>query len=72
MKVRQNVELFILGDINKFEELEHYLDSQHSEGHMWLTWHNIKNLPDNLFLKPLTKKLVEDYKKKVFQMLGNM
>ena len=58
----QNVELFILGDINKGEELEHRLDPRHPEGHMWLTWHDMKNLPDNLFPKPLTQKLVEDYK----------
>lgn len=59
----QNVELFILGDINKFEELEKHLDPEHLEGHMWLTWLDIKNLPENLFPKPLIKKLVEDYKK---------
>ena len=58
----QNVELFILGDINKFEELEHKLDSQHEDGSMWLTWLDINNLPDNLYPKQLTKKLVEDYK----------
>lgn len=59
----QNVELFILGDINKFKELEHRLDSQHEDGSMWLTWLDINNLPSNLFPKPLTKKLVGDYKK---------
>ncbi|HLD92002.1 MAG TPA: NUDIX domain-containing protein [Patescibacteria group bacterium] len=59
----QNVELFILGDINKFEELEHRLDSQHADGSMWLTWLDINSLPDNLFPKPLSKKLLEDYKK---------
>lgn len=59
----QNVELFILGEINKFEELEHKLDLQHKDGSMWLTWLDIGNLPDNLFPKPLIKKLQEDYKK---------
>ena len=58
----QNVELFILGHINKFEELEHRLDPQHPDGSMWLTWLDIYNLPDNLFPKPLTIKLLEDYK----------
>ncbi|MBU2577482.1 NUDIX domain-containing protein [Patescibacteria group bacterium] len=58
----QNVELFILGDINKFDELEHYLDSQHEDGSVWLTWLDIENLPDNLFPKLLSKKLLEDYK----------
>ena len=57
----QNVELFILGDIDKFAELEHHLDPQHPEGHMWLTWQEMENLPENLFPKPLTKKLVRDY-----------
>jgi len=56
----QNVELFILGDIDKFAELEHRFDPQHPEG-MWLTWQEMKNLPENLFPKPLTKKLVRDY-----------
>lgn len=59
----QNVEFFILGNINRFEELEHRLDSQHPEGHMWLTWLDMEDLPENLFPKPLTKKLLEDYKK---------
>lgn len=61
-KDEQNVELFILGNINKFKELEHKLDSQHEAGSMWLTWLDIDNLPDNLYPKQLTKKLVEDYK----------
>lgn len=59
----QNVELFILGNINKFEELEHKLDPQHEDGSMWLTWLDIKNLPDNLFPKPLSRKLQKDFKK---------
>lgn len=59
----QNVELFILGDISKFEELEHKYDPQHEDGSMWLTWLDINNLPDNLFPKPLSNKLLEDYKK---------
>lgn len=61
-KGEQNLELFILGDINKFEELEHRLDPQHTDGSMWLTWLDINDLPDNLYPKPLSKKLLEDYK----------
>lgn len=57
----QNVELFILGEINKFEELEHKLDPQHPDGSLWLTWLDIENLPENLFPKALSKKLLEDY-----------
>jgi ADP-ribose pyrophosphatase YjhB (NUDIX family) len=59
----QNVELYILGEINKFEELEHKLDSQHVDGSMWLTWLDINNLPDNLLPKPLSRILLENYKK---------
>ena len=61
-KDEHSLELFILGDVNKFEELEHYLDPEH-DNKKWATWLNINSLPDNLFPKPLTKKLVEDYKK---------
>jgi ADP-ribose pyrophosphatase YjhB (NUDIX family) len=58
----QNVELFILGDINKFKELEHKLDPQHEDGHVWLTWLDMKNLPDNLLPNPLNEKLLKDFK----------
>ncbi|HPT66081.1 MAG TPA: NUDIX domain-containing protein [Candidatus Woesebacteria bacterium] len=57
-----SVELFILGDIDKFEELEHWLDPQHPDGDVWCTWLDINNLPDNLFPHALSKKLLEDYK----------
>lgn len=57
-----SVELFILGDINKFEELEKRLDPQHPDGSMWNTWLDINNLPDNLLPKQLTVKLISDYK----------
>ena len=59
----QNLELFILGDINKFKELENKLDPQHEDGSMWLTWLDINKLPKNLFPRPLTEKLLKDYKK---------
>lgn len=57
-----SVELFILGDINKFEKLEHRLDPQHEDGSVWNTWLSIDNLPNNLLPKELTPKLVVDYK----------
>jgi 8-oxo-dGTP diphosphatase len=57
-----SVELFILGEIDKFEELEHLLDPQHPDGSVWCTWLDMNNLPDNLFPHPLTKILLEDYK----------
>ncbi len=58
----QSLELFILGDINKFEELEGLKDSQHPDGSVWLTWLDINNLPDNLYPHPLSQKLLADYK----------
>jgi 8-oxo-dGTP pyrophosphatase MutT (NUDIX family) len=58
-----NVELFVLGDINKFEEVEHFVDPEHN-GRNWSTWLEMDNLPVNLYPKPLTKKVVEDYKNK--------
>lgn len=57
-----SVELFILGDINKFEELEHLFDPEHPNKDVWCTWLDMNNLPDNLFPHYLSKKLVDDYK----------
>ena len=62
-KDEHSLELFILGDVNKFEELEHYLDPEHGDK-KWSTWLDINKLPDNLFPKTLTKKLQEDFKKR--------
>jgi len=56
-----SVELFILGDINKFEELEHLLDPQHSDGSVWCTWLDINNLPENLYPHELSSTLLADY-----------
>lgn len=56
-----SVELFILGDINKFKELEHLFDPQHPDGSVWCTWLDINNLPDNLYPRPLSQKLLADY-----------
>ncbi len=61
-ETEQSLELFILGDINKFDELEGLKDSQHPDGSVWLTWLDMNNLPDNLFPHPLTAKLLSDYK----------
>jgi ADP-ribose pyrophosphatase YjhB (NUDIX family) len=55
------VELFILGEINKFEELEHLLDPQHSDGSVWCTWLDINNLPKNLYPHELSSILLADY-----------
>lgn len=60
-KDEHSLELFILGDVNKFEELEHYFDPEHDDK-KWATWLDINNLPNNLFPKSLTKKLQDDFK----------
>jgi len=57
-----SLELFILGDLNKFEELEKLPDPQHPDGSIWCTWLDINNLPDNLYPHPLSQKLLADYK----------
>jgi len=56
-----SLELFILGDINKFEELEGRPDPEF-DGKKWPTWLDINNLPENLYPKPLSQKLLKDYK----------
>lgn len=61
-KNEHSVELFILGDVNKSEEIEGRPDPEF-EGKKWPTWQSLNNLPKNLFPKPLTKKILEDYKK---------
>lgn len=61
-KNEHSVELFILGEIDKFEELEHLFDPEHPDKDVWCTWLDINNLPDNLLPHPLSEKLVKDYK----------
>lgn len=56
-----SLELFILGEIDKFEELEHHFDPQHLDKTVWTTWLEINNLPDNLLPNKLSKKLVNDF-----------
>lgn len=60
-KNEHSLELFILGDINKFMEIDERPDPEY-DGKKWPKWLDINDLPDNLYPKPLTKKLVEDYK----------
>ena len=61
-KDEHSLELFILGGVNKFEELEHFNDPEHGDK-KWATWLDINNLPDNLYPRPMSKKLQEDFKK---------
>lgn len=61
-KDEHSLELSILGDVSKFEELEHHLDPEHGDK-KWSTWLDINDLPDNLFPKPMSKRLQADFKK---------
>lgn len=56
-----SIEFYILGDIDKFEEVEGVIDQEYSKTHHQ-TWVDMNNLPDNIFPKSLTKKLLSDYK----------
>lgn len=56
-----SLELYILGDINKFEGVEGRPDPEF-DGKKWPVWLDMDNLPDNLYPKSLSKKLVEEYK----------
>jgi len=52
-----SVELFVLGSINKFKELDNQKDSEFGD-----IWKDINDLPLNLKPDTLTEKLVWDYK----------
>lgn len=56
-----SLELFILGDIDKFMEIDERPDPEF-DGRKWPKWLDINNLPENLYPKPLSKKLVKDYR----------
>lgn len=60
-KNEHSLELFILGDINKFMEIDERPDPEY-DGKKWPKWLDLDNLPKNLYPKPLSKKLLEDYK----------
>ena len=60
-KNEHSLELFILGDINRFKEMEGKKDGEF-DGRKWLTWLNMDKLPDNLLPKALTPKLLRDYR----------
>lgn len=59
---KHSIEFFILGDVNKYEELEGKLDPEHEDGLWWSTWLNLDNLPKNLFPELLAKKITDEYK----------
>jgi len=56
-----NVEFFILGSVDKFEELEGKRDPEFNERD-WLTWKDLFHLPTNVYPLMLQQKLPEDYK----------
>lgn len=56
-----SVELYILGDIDKFEELEDRDDPEHP-GERFCIWKPIDSLPENLLPKTLSAKIAIDYK----------
>jgi len=57
-----SLELFILGEINKGKELEGRVDKEFKDKFKWLSWKKIESLPNNLFPKSLTPKLLFDYR----------
>lgn len=56
-----SVEFYILGDIDRFEEIEGKIDPEYEESHHQ-TWVDLNNLPDNILPKTLTSILLDDYK----------
>ncbi len=60
---KHSLELFILGSVNKFEELEGKIDPEHDNGQWWSTWLDLDNLPSNLYPEILAKRIAEEYKK---------
>ena len=56
-----SIEFYILGDINKFEEVEGVVDAEFAGSHHQ-TWVDINNLPENILPNGLTSILKDDYK----------
>lgn len=57
-----SLELFILGDIDKFEEIEGIIDGEPGK-HQWQTWVELKKLKKlNVKPKGLTEQLLNDYR----------
>jgi len=70
-----SLELYIKGDIDKFEEVEGTLDDEFGGNH-WQTWISINKLKDlDVRPKKLLSKLIKDYKqgfKNQVSYLGEM
>ncbi len=57
-----SVEFYILGDINKYKEVEDRVDHEYPTSHHQ-TWEDMENLPKNILPKSLIKRLLKDYLK---------
>lgn len=67
-----SLELYILGDVDKFEEIEGYADKEF-EGNHWQTWVDLKRIDKiNIRPKSLVEKLLHDYKKGFNNVIGYM
>jgi ADP-ribose pyrophosphatase YjhB (NUDIX family) len=58
--LKHKLELFILGDINKFEELEGKTDPEH-DGNDHFTWVDISKLPSGLKPEKIVEVIAKDY-----------
>ncbi len=61
-KEEHNLELYILGKVDKIQTDKNPDDPDPHDNHEF-RWLGIAELPENLYPKELTKKLVEDFKK---------
>jgi ADP-ribose pyrophosphatase YjhB (NUDIX family) len=61
-KNEHSVEVYILGDVDKFEELEGLKEAEFGDNH-WQTWADLNKL-ENLDVRPksLVKQIIGDYK----------
>lgn len=61
-KEKHSHEIFVLGRVNKSEELDGKMDPEHPDGSFWTTWLELDNLPDNLYPTTLAKQIAKEYK----------
>lgn len=73
-KLGHSLELYILGETNVGEEIEGRPDPEFA-GKKWPTWIALNTIPDNLYPKKLTQKIIADYKtgfKETGEYVGEM
>lgn len=61
-KEAHSLELFVLGKVNKYKELEGKIDPEHTNGLWWSTWLDLENLPNNLLPPLLAQRISKEYK----------